>query len=129
MFKFSDNLIFIKIYQKGVFIMKKINALKRKRETLWKELCTMKDILQGTLVEAYLKCGKVNCHCASDEKSKHGPKFYLFYKEKGKPKMLYIRRDKVDEVRRRIKRYKHFKEILASVNEINRELLRKEQIC
>ncbi len=107
--------------------MKQLNTLKKKREKLLKELCKMENILQGTLVEAYLKCGKRNCRCADDERFKHGPKFYLFYKEEKKPKMLYIRKEKINEVREGIRKYKRLKEILSQVCKINRELLKVER--
>lgn len=41
-------------------------------------------ICEGSLVERWMPCGKLNCACARDRGSWHGPYSQLSWKEKGK---------------------------------------------
>lgn len=104
---------------------KEIKKIKSEKKKLWEELLKEDYFLQGTLVEAYLRCGKSNCRCARDEKFKHGPKYYLSFKERGKSKMVYIREGKVEEVQKAIENYKNFKSITTRISEINRKLMQQ----
>ena len=50
-------------------------------EQLKKTIHSLGPVLPGTLRTVYLRCGKKNCRCQSDEKSRwHGP--YLFWDRK-----------------------------------------------
>jgi len=104
---------------------KEIIKLRSEKKKLWKELKREDYFIQGTLVKTYLRCGKSNCRCAKDEKFKHGPKFYLSYKEKGKSKMVYVNANKVDEIQKAIENYKKFKSNVARICEINRSFFQK----
>ncbi len=57
-------------------------------------------MLAGSLVEQYVTCGKPNCRCSRGQK--HGPLYYLYWKERGQSRSLYVPRDKVGELRRQI---------------------------
>ena len=39
---------------------------------------------KGTVLKRMMKCGKVNCACASDPAKRHGPYYELTYKTNGK---------------------------------------------
>ncbi len=84
-----------------------------------------KDIgmIRGSLAEKYLPCGKDRCKCKEGEK--HGPFYYLIYPEEGKQKTLYVRKDKLKEVREGIRAYKRARKTIDKVAETNRKLLRK----
>ena len=41
-------------------------------------------ICEGSLAERWMPCGKLNCACAKDRSSWHGPYFQLSWKDKGK---------------------------------------------
>ena len=95
--------------------------LKQKRKKLVDELKLSKDMLQGTLVEKYLKCGKAGCKCNRGEK--HGPKYYLSYKLDGVTKMLYIPSKMLSEVKNQSCLYKKFKKAGKQISDINKQLL------
>ncbi len=84
-----------------------------------------KDIgmIRGSLAEKYLPCGKEGCKCKEGEP--HGPFYYLIYPEEGKQKTLYVRKDKLEEVREGIKAYKRARKTIDKVAETNRKLLKK----
>lgn len=97
--------------------------LKHRERELSKELHRAAGLLQGSIVALYHRCGNEACHCKSGQK--HGPKYYLSTKEGGKTQMLYIPRDRLEEVRRAVERYRRVKETLSEMVSINRELFRQ----
>ena len=101
---------------------KRINFYKRKRSQLVRRLSGSVDMLQGSLVKRYVKCGKENCHCAEGEG--HGPVFYLSYKEKGLTRLIYIPSEEVEKVKRQLSTFKQYKEIGGKIAKLNREILK-----
>src|SRR3974390_1484907 len=50
-------------------------ALRKRRRTLVRDLPPIEQILRGSLIETYKRCGRPNCHCVDGPG--HGPKRYL----------------------------------------------------
>ena len=100
------------------------SVLHKRRKRAWSVLGDNMNMMQGTLHERYLPCGKEGCKCKKGEK--HGPFYYLVYQEDGRQRTQYIPRRKLKEVKEAVKAYKKVKGILAEVAEINRKLLRAE---
>lgn len=53
--------------------------------------------LSGAVCAQYRRCGKRNCHCRTGEP--HGPYFFRFWRQGGKLRKEYVRRDEVSEAR------------------------------
>ncbi len=70
-------------------------------------------MLAGSLVEQYGTCGKTGCRCARGQK--HGPLYYLYWKEEGRSRSRYIPREQVSAVRRHIRNYHQFQIALSAV--------------
>jgi hypothetical protein len=68
-------------------------------------------MMAGSLVEQYVSCGKPGCRCTRGQK--HGPLYYLYWKEQGRSRSLYVPREKVSELRRQIQNYRRFQTQLA----------------
>ncbi len=68
-------------------------------------------MMAGSLVEQYVTCGKSGCRCTRGQK--HGPLYYLYWKEQGRSRSLYVPREKVSELRRQIQNYHRFQTELA----------------
>jgi hypothetical protein len=68
-------------------------------------------VLAGSLVRQYVICGKSGCRCQRGQK--HGPLFYLYWKEQGRSRSLYVPREKVVEIRRQIHNYRRLQKELA----------------
>jgi hypothetical protein len=68
-------------------------------------------LLAGSLVKQYVICGKPGCRCLRGQK--HGPLFYLYWKEQGRSRSLYVPRAKVAELRRQIQNYRRLQKELA----------------
>jgi hypothetical protein len=100
---------------------KKMQAHRNRRSALIRQLPQTADMLQGSLIKKYVKCGKERCHCA--EGQGHGPVYYLSFKEKGSTKLIYIPRAQAEIVRSQVGKFKRFKEIGGEIAKINREVL------
>ncbi len=76
-------------------------------------LARLLPMVAGSLVEQYVTCGKPRCRCARGQK--HGPLYYLYWKEQGRSRSLYVPREKVSELRRQIQNYRRFQTVLAAL--------------
>lgn len=100
---------------------KKTLRFRRRKAALARELSQTTEMLQGSLVEKYVKCGKERCRCK--EGRGHGPAFYLSFREEGTTKLIYIPHHEVETVRSQIAQFKEFKRIGAEIAGINKEIL------
>ncbi len=54
-------------------------------------------MLPGAVCEQWERCGKPGCKCARGER--HGPYFYRFWRENGRLRRAYVKREDVDAIR------------------------------
>jgi hypothetical protein len=101
-------------------------ALRKRRNDLVRRLPPLKSILRGSLIERYKRCGKPGCKCADGPG--HGPKYYLSVSYPGqRPQMDYVPQDAYDQTAEYLANYHRSREILETICEINRELLRRRE--
>jgi hypothetical protein len=101
-------------------------ALRKRRNTLLRQLPPLQAILRGSLIERYKRCGKPGCKCADGPG--HGPKYYLSVSYPGlRPQMDYVPRELYPQTAEFLANYHRTREILEVICEINRELLRRRE--
>ena len=102
-------------------------SLHRRRNTLLKRLASVdSQILRGSLIERYIRCGKPGCKCA--EGPGHGPKYYLSVSYPGRrPEQVYVPQKYEDQVKQFLANYRKVKKILEEISSINRELLQRRE--
>ncbi len=101
-------------------------ALRRRRETLLRQLPPLQAVLRGSLIERYKRCGKPGCKCA--EGPGHGPKYYLSVSYPGsRPHMDYVPQELYEPITELLANYHRAREILEEISEINRELMRRRE--
>ena len=98
-----------------------IQKLFSRRAQFCNQLASCEEMIQGTLVTKYLKCGKPGCRCTTG--SPHGPKYYISDKVEGHTRMLYVPTNAIAVVRKQIQLYRQFKKIGAKISKINRAML------
>lgn len=76
-------------------------------------------MLQGSLVTLYRRCGKKGCRCERGEK--HGPAYYLSYKEAGVTQMVYIPKSKLNDVKKSMKAFRRYWELGVKLSRLNLE--------
>lgn len=79
----------------------------------FRALARLLPMVAGSLVEQFVSCGKPRCRCTRGHK--HGPLYYLYWKEQGRSRSLYVPREKVSELRRQIQNYRRFQTELAGL--------------
>jgi hypothetical protein len=101
-------------------------VLRQRRKLLLHQLPALEEVLRGSLIERYKRCGKPGCKCATGRG--HGPKYYLSVSFPGRaPEMDYVPQVSHAETSERIANYHRIREILEQICEINRELLRRRE--
>jgi len=76
----------------------------------------------GSVVKQYMFCGKPSCACHQDPQKKHGPYYYLSYKEGGKSRYKYLGKATTPEVER-ARRYQEFQRGVARLGKMHREVI------
>lgn len=108
--------------------MKKLSTtqLKRQRKQLLRKLPPLDEVLRGSLIERYKRCGKPGCKCATGQG--HGPKYYLSVSRTGaRPAMDYVPQDAQPQVTRYLSNYREIRDILDQLCAINHELMRRRE--
>ncbi len=76
-------------------------------------------MLQGSLVVLYRKCGRKGCRCERGEK--HGPAYYLSYKEGGVTQMVYVPVFRLEEVKKAMEAFSRYWELGVKLSRLNLE--------
>lgn len=101
-------------------------SLKQKRKQLIEELQNLTpDMLRGSLVKKYRRCGKQNCRCAGE----HGHEGYaLSVSMPGRnPLMVYVSLKNKDMVMQALANYQNAQRIIEEISSINREMLAQKE--
>lgn len=95
-------------------------------ERLLGKLIGLSPMLPGSISEQWNVCGTEGCECKAPKNPvKHGPYFQLSFSVKGRSSSMFIKKEDIAEARRRIKRYKQFKELSFELVQANIDLARK----
>jgi hypothetical protein len=99
-----------------------MKRLEAKKARLQKKIQRCSEMLQGSLVVLYRKCGKKGCRCERGEK--HGPAYYLSYKEGGTTRMVYIPVSRLGEVKKAMEAFPRYWELGVELARLNLEQMR-----
>jgi len=95
-------------------------------ERLFGKLSGLGPMLPGSISEQWNVCGTEGCACkATKNPVKHGPYYQLSFSVKGRSSTMFIKQEDIAEARRRIKRYKQFKELSFELVQANVDLARE----
>ena len=91
------------------------------------QLAQMGPVLPGSLSEQWNVCGRPGCRCkASSNPKKHGPYYQLSFTVAGTSSTLFVQKEDLGEVRRRLKRYQQFKRLTTAWVQACLTLARKQ---
>jgi len=97
--------------------------LLEQRQILASELPPFAEIVRGSLVTRYRRCGKATCHCVRGPG--HGPGHYLVVTLKaGKTEQILLSEEMLPVARQFLNNYKRWWTALEKVAAVNRRLLR-----
>ena len=90
------------------------------------ELLSEGKMLPGSISEQWNVCGTPGCRCKDPKNPvKHGPYYQLSFTIGGKSSTMFIKKEDLPEVRRRIKRYQQFKTLCRDLVHASVALARK----
>ena len=104
-----------------------IHSPAQRRHQLARGLPPIEQILRGSLIETYKRCGRPNCHCVDGPG--HGPKRYLstISRTGERPRVGYVPNAAHAEVREFLANFRKLREVLNEICAINAELLRRRE--
>ena len=98
----------------------------RKVRKLLGKLAGLGPMLPGSVSEQWNVCGTQGCRCKDARNPvKHGPYYQLSFTVGGRSSSLFVKREDLPEVRRRLKRYRQFKTLCVDLVHANVALVRK----
>ena len=93
------------------------------RHVLASGLPPFEEMVRGSLVTRYSRCGKRNCHCVGTEG--HGPAHYLAVTLKGgRTEQILLSEEMLPVAQQYLDNYRRWWAALEKVSDINRRLLR-----
>lgn len=92
--------------------------LEKRRNEIRTELASIGDLRPGSLMPRYRKCGKPNCHCATEEKG-HGPSWSLTRQVGGKTVTRIIPPSAVAQTQEQIAEYRRLRQLTKELVEVS----------
>ena len=103
-----------------------LSDLRERRCQIVGAMPPVEQVMRGTLLPAFKRCGRPNCHCAHGPG--HGPKHYLSVSQKGgRPRRDYVRNTDVDRAAQFISNLQMLRAALDQICAINTELLQRHE--
>jgi hypothetical protein len=84
------------------------------------------DFCKGTVLKRMMKCGKVQCACASDPAKRHGPYFEITYKANGKTVNVKLSPEAAPLYRAAALQYRKLKVLLRRLEKLSQTILRQQ---
>jgi len=91
---------------------------------LQKKMTKIGPVMRGSVVKIANKCGNPNCRCSQGKKHQQ---LYFSVSKKGKTKLIFLGKSKVQKARKYSDNYKTMVAILEEMTDINMQLLKNEQ--
>lgn len=104
-----------------------MSSLRQKRKQLIERLQILdSDMLRGSLVKIYRRCGKPNCRCVEEQGHES---HYLSVSIPGRnPIMIYVSLKNQERVIKALANYQTAQKILEDISTVNREALAQKEI-
>ena len=99
-----------------------VEQVRTRRDEIRAQMLEIGDLRPGSIVERYRRCGKPNCHCASEDAEGHGPTWSLTREVAGKTITTIIPVGAVQETRKQIAEYKRFRSLAKELVQASERL-------
>src|SRR5664280_3581212 len=101
--------------------------IKKSVEQVKQQLLSLGPILPGSISEQWNVCGTPGCKCKDTANpKKHGPYYQLSFSIGGRSSAMFIKKEDVVKVRKRVKRYQVFKKLTMELVQAYVDLSRTE---
>lgn len=100
-----------------------VAGIRRARAGLARRLGRRGDLMKGSLVERWTRCGRPGCGCAQGKK--HGPYLYISVFREGRTRSVYVPQRLEGAVRRWVENARALERDVAEITWLNAALLRR----
>ncbi len=99
-----------------------VAGIRRERSRMAGRLGRRGDLMKGSLVERWTRCGRPGCGCAQGKK--HGPYLYISVFREGRTRSVYVPQRLEGAVRRWVENARALERDVAEITWLNAALLR-----
>ena len=97
----------------------------RNIERLKHQILSLGPMLPGSIRQQFNVCGKPGCKCKDPlHPVRHGPYYQLSFSIAGKSSSFFIKKKDLPEARRRVKRFKQFRQLTLELTQAYVDLAR-----
>ena len=99
------------------------------RERLLARLPELRQVLRGSLVTRFRRCGQARCRCARQDDPGHGPAYYLMVTvAPGKTMQVYVPKEHRKLVQAWLANFQRARKTLEDISTFNRDLLKQGRL-
>lgn len=100
----------------------------RKYQEAKAELLALGFVLQGSVTERWIECGKAACRCHQDTQARHGPYYQWSWKSRGRTSSVYLTKQQATLCRQWVRNHRRMEKILKRLREISLRAARLSEI-
>ncbi len=101
-----------------------LEQFEQEYEHLKQRILALGHVVQGSLTERMMVCGKPECRCHADPEYRHGPYIQFSWKEDGKTISVYLTEEQAELCRKWIANNHELEEIIHQMRNISRNIVR-----
>jgi len=105
-----------------------LQGYERQYEHLKEQLRAVGYVLQGSVLERWMECGKPSCRCHDDPASRHGPYWQWSWKKRGKTLSVYLTPEKASLCRKWIENHRRMDRIFKQMRELSLRIARLHEL-
>jgi len=99
---------------------------KKSVDQVKQEIVKLGPVLPGSIGEQWNVCGTPGCKCKDVVNAKkHGPYYQLSFSVGGRSSSMFIKKEDLPEVRKRVRNYQELKKLITALIQANVDLVRK----
>lgn len=83
------------------------------------ELTSLGFVLQGSVTERWMECGKPACQCHADKKARHGPYYQWSWKTEGRTRSVYLTAEQAAICRQWIGNHRRLERLLRKLRALS----------
>jgi len=107
---------------------RRLERLEQRHRALAADLSKIGTVLQGSLADRWMRCGKAACQCQSKPEARHGPYHVWTYKRAGKTVCIYLNDRQAALCAKWIANNRRLEKIIGEMRSISRRIAALSEI-
>ncbi len=106
-----------------------LRTVERRYRAVKARLAGLGFVLQGSVTERWMECGKAACPCHVDDEARHGPYLQWSWKSEGRTRSVYLDEDEAAICRQWIANNRRLEEIVRQLRAVSLRAARVHEIA